>query len=462
VTSAPGPPIAAGALGPVLEPLAGLVPAAVPPAALERARLVVLDTVGAILGGAADPEPAALARRLPPGVPATLLGAGRSATPRDAAFWNATTGCMLELSEGSRYTRSPTAIQIVPAALAEAEAGGHAGPAVLVATVVGYEVAGRVARAFRLRDAHHPLGTWGAMGAAAAVGWLRGLDARRLGALVDLAGCLGLATSLATVREGATVRNAYAGLAASHGLLAADLLEAGFTPLADGAARAYGGLLADPGDATALSTAPGGPAGFEIERGYFKLHACYRHAHAALDALGAILEAESPRPEPEAAAGVAVETYDFAAALTNPDPDSALAAQFSIPHALAARWVLGHAGPAAFEPAALGDPRVAALRRRITVREDPALTAKVPGRRPARVTVELRSGRTVSRLSELPRGEPENPLTPAELEAKFLDLAARALGREGAGRAREALAGLADAGPLGPILATLSGPPTRR
>jgi 2-methylcitrate dehydratase PrpD len=425
-----------------------------PTGVTHKASMVVLDTMGVILGGAASPDLRRLARTLSPTGPASLLGGGRVSSVRDAALWNGTAGSVLELYEGSRFTRGPTAIQFVPAALAEAERLGASGRSLIVAVVAGYEVASRMARAGHLRDAHHPCGTWGVMGAAAAVASLRGFDWKLVEATIELGGTLCLTTSLDTVREGATVRNIYAGLANSLGLLAADLAGAGFTPLPAAPARVYGQLLSDRFDASVLDAGLG--RSYEIELGYFKRHACYRHSHAALDALDRILARE-----PVDAAtihGIRVYTYDFAARLTNPMPETTLAAQFSIPHALAAFCVLRQAGPDAFAPAALSDPRIGELRRRVVVMERPEYTAMQPHRRPATVEVELANGQTFSETVELPRGEPEDPLTPAELDAKFLPLASASLGTDRASALNRELRRLDSAANVQPILALGRGP----
>lgn len=429
--------------------LAGLSYQRLPAPVARKATLVALDTIGVIVGGSAAPELRAWAARLDSAGAATLLGGGRRVHPREAGLWNGTAGSVLELYEGSRFTRGPTAIQFLPAALAEAERTGAGGQRVLTALVAGYEVASRLARAGRLKELHHPSGTWGVMGAAAAVGWLRGFDPQQLAGAIDVAACLLLTTSLRTVREGATIRNCYAGVANAHGLLAADLVEAGFTGLANGAERVYGELLCDGFEPTAVERGLG--EGYEIERGYFKRHACYRHSHSALDALGLILEKE--RRAPEDARVLRVYTYDFAARLTNPEPETTLAAQFSIPHALAARWVLDEAGPEAFTREALVHPRIARLRRLVTVLERPEYTAMQPDRRPATVEVELADGRTLSQTVELARGEPENPFTAAELEAKFLGLTGDRLGGAAARRLCAGLQQLDEVPDVRPLLA---------
>src|SRR5207245_6598170 len=65
----------------------------------------------------------------------------------------------------------------------------------------------------------------------------------------------------------------------------------------------------------------------------------------------------------------------------------------------------------------------AAVRRRVTVREDPALNASVPRLKPARVTVTLTDGRQVTRLRESARGDFQDPYREDEVRTKFRELA---------------------------------------
>lgn len=56
--------------------------------------------------------------------------------------------------------------------------------------------------------------------------------------------------------------------------------------------------------------------------------------------------------------------------------------------------------------------------------EDPDLTKLYPAKFPARVTVTLKDGRTFTDQRDFPKGDPQDPLSPSEIEAKFLDNAA--------------------------------------
>src|SRR5258708_19197496 len=94
-----------------------------PDEAVQAARLVLLDTIGAMVSGSAQPENRRLAaamyeRRSRAG--ATLVGHGGRVDPLLATFANATAGVALEVDEGNRLGGGHPPIHLVPAAPAGA------------------------------------------------------------------------------------------------------------------------------------------------------------------------------------------------------------------------------------------------------------------------------------------------------------------------------------------------------
>jgi len=85
---------------------------------------------------------------------------------------------------------------------------------------------------------------------------------------------------------------------------------------------------------------------------------------------------------------------------------------------------------AAIEPARLADAGTRALMLRVELALDPELDAAFPGQRAARVAIESRDGRRGEHLQPTRKGDPDMPLSDAELEAKYLELAAPVLGEK--------------------------------
>jgi 2-methylcitrate dehydratase PrpD len=91
----------------------------------------------------------------------------------------------------------------------------------------------------------------------------------------------------------------------------------------------------------------------------------------------------------------------------------------------------GDTGHAEVDDSALSDSVIAGLRQRVHISEDPALSAKLPDLRPARVTLTLTDGRTATHECDSPRGDCLNPYDPAEIRQKFRKLAGAALTADG-------------------------------
>jgi 2-methylcitrate dehydratase PrpD len=109
----------------------------------------------------------------------------------------------------------------------------------------------------------------------------------------------------------------------------------------------------------------------------------------------------------------------------------------------------------AFTEEVVRDPAVAALRRRITVREDPDLNAHVPRLKPARVTVTFSDGRQVTRLRESARGDYRDPYGEGEVRSKFRELAGLVLSPAGVARVEATLDRLDDLPRLGDLVEAL-------
>jgi 2-methylcitrate dehydratase PrpD len=263
-----------------------------------------------------------------------------------------------------------------------------------------------------------------------AVGKLAGLDAAGVRAVINLAASMSPANTWTTALQGVTIRNAYPGRSGLEGILAVDLHRAGFTGLADAPSDVYGTILADRFDPSLALDGLGGP--LRIQQNYFKLYACCRYNHFALDALLALARFE--RLGPERIERVVVTTIPFGPRMADPAPASMLGAKFSIPYAVAAALVLGRADAPAFAESALADPRIRALAARVEVRGDPQMSPRRSDYPTAIVEIVLKDGRALSGSTSVVRGDFENPVAAAEVVEKFLVLASGPLGAE---RARD-------------------------
>jgi 2-methylcitrate dehydratase PrpD len=374
-----------------------------------------MDCLGAMIAGQTLPEIKGLAHEID-GELGQLGG----------LLVSSSAGVSLELDEGCAAARGHPGIHVVPVALHAASRRDASGETFLRAVVAGYEIAARLGAATRFRSRIHPHGTWGGCGAAVAAGLIEGADAVRLASAMRIAASLAVATNYEAVNDGATVRNMWTGIGNLTAYLALRAATGGFEGPLDAPARVFGETLGDSFD-HAVADGELGTRWYMLGN-YFKLYACCRHAHAAVDAFRAIVSQCSPtRDQIES---VEVHTYARAAEAVGRtlDPRTPLGAKFSLPYIFSVYLETGDLGQAAFEPPLLDAPRHRELGTRMVVVEDPSYTARLPDERVARVALQLVDGRRFEVESVGSHGDPHDPLSIEELEAKFLRLSGPVLG----------------------------------
>ena len=397
----------------------------IPTETVSRAKLIIADCIGAIVGGSAEPEMLALAKSIRSSGKARILGSSNLAEPYTASLINGTAGTVLEMDEGHQFACGHPGMHVLPALLAASENadGLVSGTDFLTAFIVGYDIAARIGLATSLNPNMHPHGTWGVVGAAAALGALNELDEIQLSELINIASSLTLATSRKTMLEGGTVRNAYTGVANQMAHLAYDLLMAGFSGEKDGLSSVFGRIVSSFFDVEAALEKIG--ERFEVSRNYFKLHACCRYNHAALDAVWILIGQHPELQHPKDIARIDVESYFLAAELNDQKPHNSLAARFSIPFAIATTLINHSSNVHCFTGSALSDHKILALAAKTTVIENSDMSAKLPDLRPALVNIVMKDGSTFSEEVATNRGDWQDPYNNVQLKDKYMSLTAR-------------------------------------
>ena len=404
----------------------------------EQAKRVLLDTIGVILAGSVRPEVVAIRERLGAsgGTGATVYAPGTQVLDaRTAAFLNGIAGRAIELCEGLRLASGQPAIQIVPGILAVGEQVQATGKNLLTTLIAGYEVAARLGMAFTPRPLAHQNGQAMLLGAAAACARIRGLDASKVSLAMRIGAILMLTPSYTNTVTGATALNVAGGMAGFAGAIAPDLALAGFEAQPDAIEEALGKMVGAGFDTTRLTNELG--IRWEITRNYFRLHACCNPIHPALDALQAALAASKPRADD--IERIEFATYRFASVMCDPQPSNYFASKYSLPHAAAVMVVRGSTDHRAIDDGALHDPAIVAVRARISMHEDKAMSARVPADKPARVTVTLKGGQRHTQAVSSHQGDFHAPYTDAQLREKFRDLASEVLTPEGFARMENAV-----------------------
>ena len=397
----------------------------VPDHVIRRAALVLADNIAATVAAESEPEVGraqALFAERATAQEATVFNRSRARVDRyAAAAANGTAATWCELDEGYRLAPAHAGAYILPALLAEAEAAGATTLDVLRALTLGYEIVGRCARAFPFASMTvHPHAVFGTLGAAAAVGLLRGYTADVLLAAVTSGTTMVFAGPYNHALEGALVRNAWSGVSAWAGLRAADLAPLGFGGLAESAYDVFVGCFGTTAEPAALTAELGRE--WAIASGYHKLFACCQYAHSAVEAslaLGDKLTGSGRSADD--IAEIVVETHPRGLTLTEVDPPTVLSAKFSMPHAMAAVAVRRSGGQAAFARDTLEDPAIARLRRAVRLKPYTPIEAW-PKDRPGRVTWRLKDGATLTESVESARGGLDKPFAATELLGKIDEL----------------------------------------
>ena len=219
-----------------------------------------------------------------------------------------------------------------------------------------------------------------------------------------------------TAVEGALVRNAWTAAGAWLGLRAADWAEAGIggndvTPY-----DVFVGAYKTNVKPDALVAGLGNT--WSVTNGYHKVFACCGYAHAAIEATLDLLGRMQKKKEE--IAEIVVEAAPGGQALRNAEPETVLAAKFSMPHAIAATVQLGTAGARAFTQDKLEDAEIAKLRKRVRLQPYPDIKP-APNDRPARVTMRFNDGAEMSAVVESARGGADKPFDEPTLLSKLAE-----------------------------------------
>jgi hypothetical protein len=116
------------------------------------------------------------------------------------------------------------------------------------------------------------------------------------------------------------------------------------------------------------------------------------------------------------------------------DPRTRETADHSLPYMLAIALRDGRITPASFEPERYLDPSLRPIMNRIRVAESPEFTQRFPQELRSQIEVTTRAGQRFTERAEYPKGHARNPVTDADVESKFRDLAGDALGAQRARR----------------------------
>ncbi|RYY58499.1 MAG: MmgE/PrpD family protein, partial [Comamonadaceae bacterium] len=329
---------------------------------------------------------------------------------------------------------------VASAALALAELRGASGRAVIDSLVLGIDVACRIGNVMypdHYDRGWHITGSTGTLGAAAACARLLKLDEQQTRMALGIA-----ASQPVGLREqfGTMTKPFHPGGAARAGLMAALLASKGFTssPRALEAPRGFVQVASDK-RAWHEATDELGER-FEISFNTYKPFACGIVIHPSIDACVQLREQGVKADDVER---IELRVHSLVLELTGKkEPRDGLQGKFSVYHGCAVGLIHGRAGEEEFSDAVVNDPAVVALRNKVQATVDDSIAEEA-----VRVAAVLKDGRRIEVRVDHAIGSMQNPLSDAQLEAKFSALVVPVLGQDrcaAIGNHWRSLAGLAD------------------
>ncbi len=344
---------------------------------------------------------------------ATIVGRSERIDALSAAFLNAAGANVFDYCD----THLPTVVHptspLAPAVLAVAELRKVTGPDLLLAFILGFEIECRVGGA--VSPGHYPKGwhitsTCGVFGAAAGAAKLLKLSQ------AEIVWALGNAsTQSAGLCEclGWPAKSVSVGNAARNGLFSALLAEKGFEGPPEPIAGAQGFLAAmgEPPNWSALLDGLG--KNWEVANNSIKPYPAGFVIHPLLDLA---LEWRKQNPGAIVEKVMALGNPLLVQRTDRPEVATGRESQVSLQHAVAAALVLGKAGLEQFTDACVNDPKVSAMRKRISVAGDPKIST---------IAVEMEfttaDGKVQKLSTQAAKGSAANPLKDQEIEQKLRD-----------------------------------------
>ena len=365
----------------------------------EKARLLVLDTVGCVLAASRKPKLRKFAEVLAASDPgsATVPGFAQTFSSTAAAALFASAACADEACEGLARAHGRPGVPAIAACMGLVRGMlWQRMDELIPAVVAGYEIGGRMGEAIRMKPGMHVDASWPSLGTAVATARILGGTKEQALAAVRTAACQVPQSLYLPAKTGADARNTYLSHASHLGILAAQSAHAGYTAPEGALGKIGAGAFAPPGEWLVL-------------QGYLKPYAAVRHVHYAAAAALAL----RPKLVGKLGAITRIELSTYAEALTycaNRAPKTPIQAQFSLSYGVACGLLTGDLSPASYEE--LENETLKKIESRITLRDWNS------GERGATLKVYLGDSHVEASVDRVP-GDPEQPMTRAEVLAKF-------------------------------------------
>lgn len=399
----------------------------IPEKVMKRAKLALLDYIGVTFAGLfvqSGKEEKLLDEFCVEKGGIYPVGMSKPMGMNEAVFLNGLNGHALDFDDGTNAGIIHLGSPIFSVLLALAQKYDIDGDRLLKAAVFGYEASFTMARSIQpghKLKGYHATGTCGVLGIAVAASYALGLSKEEMKNVFSVA-AVSASGTLKVLEDGSDLKPYNVAKSAVLGLTAFQMARAGFVG-ADDALSGIAGYLSQMFGDDKVEFVPMLLDGtYAIEKAYIKPYAACRYTHPSID-IAAELRVNSQLGVDDIES-VNIKTYSLAVKKhDHTDIRGAASAKMSIPYNFAVTYLTGKTGMDAFTDEVLNDENVLKLTRKVAVEEDSYMTEVFPGKTIATVELKLKDGSVQNGISELPKGEPENPLTDEEAIGKFTSLA---------------------------------------
>lgn len=396
-----------------------------PPEVVHQVKRTVADTLGCAIGGYLS-EPAKVARKLAgdvtSGTPSRILGTDAYSSLDMAGFANGVMVRYLDCNDSYFSPGGGHPSDMIPAALAVADAVEADGNTLITAIALAYEAFCRIAD--QVPDNQWDQGIFSVIGAACAAGKVLGLDEEQMGHAISLAAVPNVPLRVTRMGELSMWKGCAAAAATRSGIFAAQLASEGMTgpfePF-EGRKGLWEQAIGYPVEIEALG---GDDASFRILETIFKFYPSQIHTQAPIDLAIQLHQ----RVKTEEIASIKIQSYKSAvsSASTEPekwDPQTRETADHSIPFLTAVGLRDGAVTPATFAPDGIADEGLRSIINKMRIEENAEFTERYPAEYNCRIEVIKANGQTEVAATSYPKGHGKNPLSDAEVDAKFRRLA---------------------------------------
>ncbi len=364
---------------------------------------------------------------LKPGA-ATVIGTSLRVPARFAAFANGIAihaddydDTQLAVASDRVYglLTHPTA-PALPAALAVAEARGASGKAAMLAYHLGVEVECKIAEAIDPRHyttGFHTTATCGAFAGAAAAASLMGLDAEQTARVLSLA-----ASQAAGLREnfGTMTKPFHAGRASESGVVAAEMVQLGWTATDKGLEAPRGFFKAAGGgfDPSAITGKLGAPWTFATPGISIKPHPSGSLTHPGMTEMLRLIKAHGIKAADVVRVRVGTNS-NMPNTLIHNRPTDELQAKFSMQFSMAILLLAGRAGLGEYTDEMTHRADVKAMIERIDFVVDDEAEKAGYHKMTTLLDIDLKDGRRICGRADFGKGSPSDPLSYDDVAEKM-------------------------------------------